>query len=459
MSETIVGTKPSKKTLAGTIYPRGRDGGYYSIQASQDSTDTLRLAFIASDKSLETIPDQVIRLPKPVKGVDYWTEDDKREIEGDSEAALDEIIEMQKKIINGLPFEVVTVDSSHISDTSNPHKVTPEQIGAASVEYVDAKCKAKAGFIYPLATEVVPEGFLLCDGAEYGREEYPELFAAIGTMYGEGDGETTFNVPNLQTRVPVGADGGEYCLGDTGGEAEHTLTIEEMPSHDHYDGTNPDVIVGTVDGTVTTIVFSDPDQEGSRPTTATGGNQPHNNMQPYTVVNYIIATGKDTAVSVSDIILGAQAIPLEVKYGGTGATNGQDACKNILALHAIEDPDHPGCYYRMVDGEKEWLNHPLVNGVEYRTTERIDGDPLYVKEIYCGILSDQMTVTLPAATIYRWNGWTSIGTTLCGDYQPADAWRISVQFMGNEKKVRFRLGTEVAAAKPVGYLQVWFKKS
>ena len=54
-------------------------------------------------------------------------------------------------------------------------------------------------------------------------------------------------------------------------------------------------------------------------------------MQPYTVVNYIIATGKDTAVSVQDIVLGAQAIPLEIQYGGTGATNAEQARENLGA--------------------------------------------------------------------------------------------------------------------------------
>ena len=74
-----------------------------------------------------------------------------------------------------------------------------------------------------------------------------------------------------------------------------------------------------------------------------GGSQPHNNMQPYTVVNYIIATGKDTGVSVSDIVSGAQAIPLGVEYGGTGATNVTDARKNLgvraVARNLLDNSD------------------------------------------------------------------------------------------------------------------------
>jgi hypothetical protein len=79
------------------------------------------------------------------------------------------------------------------------------------------------------------------------------------------------------------AAGDTYTVGETGGAATHLLTVEEMPSHDHYDGTNPDIIVGAVEGAVSAIVFSNPTMEGARPTTATGGNQPHNNMPPYEV--------------------------------------------------------------------------------------------------------------------------------------------------------------------------------
>lgn len=193
------------------------------------------------------------------------------------------------------------------------------------------RCKPKAGFIYPLAMEVVPEGFLLCDGAEYDREEYPELFAAIGTIWGAGDGNTTFNVPDLRERSLIGASE-KYPLGWTGGEAEHILTVEEMPSHKHRLTDTPNgqtdwgVAYGNYRGSESGYGV---DSCGTFITKPAGENQPHNNMQPSGAGNFIIATGKDTAVSVYDIVMGAQAIPLEVQYGGTGATGVAQARENL----------------------------------------------------------------------------------------------------------------------------------
>lgn len=196
--------------------------------------------------------------------------------------------------------------------------------------------KFKAGFIYPLATSVVPEGFLLCDGKAYLRNEYPELFDAIGTIYGSGNGSTTFNVPNLQTRVPVGKGEG-YELGDVGGEATHTLTVNEMPSHSHATAKNGILTngQGTEFGQYATYQSEGSITAGkywTAETLKTGSSQSHNNMQPYTVVNYIIATGKNTSVSVQDIITGVHTLPLGVEYGGTGATNTEDALNNLGAV-------------------------------------------------------------------------------------------------------------------------------
>lgn len=227
-------------------------------------------------------------------------------------------------------------DGAYIYPLTTADQVILENGNRLNAALNDMSSKPKAGFIYPLASSVVPDGFLLCDGAEYSRVQYEELFAAIGTIYGNGDGSTTFNVPNLQTRVPVGVGEG-YGLGSVGGEATHTLTVDEMPSHTHKllgeskslaSGTEYSRFSGTGSVEFSSIVN-------------TGGSQPHNNMQPYTVVNYIIATGKDTGVSVSDIIMGAQAIPLEVQYGGTGATTLKDVRQNlgINARNLLDNSD------------------------------------------------------------------------------------------------------------------------
>lgn len=86
-----------------------------------------------------------------------------------------------------------------------------------------------------------PTGWLLCDGAAVSRTTYSELFAVVGTTYGVGDGSTTFNVPSLSGKVPVGLDSADTdfdALGETGGAKSHTLTESEVPSHNHNAATN-----------------------------------------------------------------------------------------------------------------------------------------------------------------------------------------------------------------------------
>lgn len=195
-----------------------------------------------------------------------------------------------------------------------------EEITKEIEKYIDNKFKGKAGVIYPLATANVPKGFLLCDGAAYSRTDYAELFEAIGTIYGEGDGSTTFNVPNLSTRVPVGTGSG-YGLGATGGEESHKLTIDEMPYHGHesrarfvnggweygdYTAKENGAAIdrthcayrdknGVLEDSVSISLFAD--------TGYVGGGKAHNNMQPYTVVNYIISTGKEVEFVVGDGVM------------------------------------------------------------------------------------------------------------------------------------------------------------
>jgi len=88
------------------------------------------------------------------------------------------------------------------------------------------------GSIIPYTKSVVPEGYLVCDGSAISRSEYAGLFAVIGTVYGPGDGSSTFNLPNLSGCVAIGSSSG-HSIGVGGGEETHSLIIDETPSHLH----------------------------------------------------------------------------------------------------------------------------------------------------------------------------------------------------------------------------------
>lgn len=86
------------------------------------------------------------------------------------------------------------------------------------------------GLITPFGGASAPDGFLLCDGAAVSRSTYADLFAVVGTNYGVGDGSSTFNLPNLKGRVPVGLDTGQTefnTLGKSGGVTTHVHTLND----------------------------------------------------------------------------------------------------------------------------------------------------------------------------------------------------------------------------------------
>lgn len=95
-----------------------------------------------------------------------------------------------------------------------------------------------AGVVVAFGGDAVPGGWLELDGQAVSRTTYPALFALWGTTYGDGDGSTTFGLPNLARRTIVGAGGAATpvlgnAVGDSGGSESHTLTVAEMPAHNH----------------------------------------------------------------------------------------------------------------------------------------------------------------------------------------------------------------------------------
>ena len=202
--------------------------------------------------------------------------------------------------------------------------------GDSSVPY-----DAQPGFIAPFGGGAVPSGWLLCDGSAQPRGAYPELFGAIGITWGAGNGTTTFNVPDLRGRTLVGRDPAQTefdVLGETGGAKTHTLTVAQMPSHQHnldQDGGNLGLAeAGGPQRFTTSFGFTRADAD--MVSGATGGGGAHNNLQPYGVTNYIISTGSGVGGGGSSVP--ALPDPWAGAYNGTiSVTEAAGIWGNMLA--------------------------------------------------------------------------------------------------------------------------------
>lgn len=155
-----------------------------------------------------------------------------------------------------------------------------------------------SGMIMPYGGTSAPSGWQFTYGQAISRTTYADLFTAIGTTYGSGDGATTFNLPDIRGRVVAGQDdmGGSSAnrltgqsggvngdnLGAAGGNETHTLTIAQMPAHSHAVETH-----GASTGS-TQIGSAGNDFKNTESTNSTGGGDAHNNVQPTIILNYII---------------------------------------------------------------------------------------------------------------------------------------------------------------------------
>ena len=198
--------------------------------------------------------------------------------------------------------------------------------------------RSEVGAIKPWTKATAPDGYLLCDGSAVSRSTFADLFAVVSTTYGSGDGSTTFNVPNLQGKMPQGFDGNTYNLAGTGGA--NTVTVAVTNNQAATSTTTQSVtITGSIDNTSLTtaqlashshatafqvgnpgpqgevLVFGAQNQRGTLTTTNTGSGTGHNHshtlsgtltgnittnltgavnasgtnsFSPFVVVNYII---------------------------------------------------------------------------------------------------------------------------------------------------------------------------
>ena len=187
------------------------------------------------------------------------------------------------------------------------HDIRARSFYATGNFYLDNYILVPAGTIIQSAAINVPDGWLNCDGTSCNKIFYADLFLAIGNVYGGLVSDLSFNLPDLRGRVGIGAGQGadltNRIMGQKSGVETHALNESEMPSHSHG-VTDPGHVHGYVNNTgdqsVNSILSNETaaDQADYGSTTGlsmtgisinnTGSGLPHNNMQPFLVVRYLI---------------------------------------------------------------------------------------------------------------------------------------------------------------------------
>ena len=199
------------------------------------------------------------------------------------------------RIEDGITATTVKADAAATATALAAVKTTADAAATATA----LATAVPVGVVQMWAGAEAPAGWLLCQGQAVSRTTYAALYAVCGTAYGTGNGSSTFNLPDLRARMPLGLNGsGTFnALGKTGGEENHTLTTAEMPSHGH------EVTAGqamTKLGVWNTNMVASENWRSISSTTGsdgtlgvvsasnTGGGGAHNNMPPYLVMNFII---------------------------------------------------------------------------------------------------------------------------------------------------------------------------
>ncbi len=213
----------------------------------------------------------------------------------------------------------------HIADTTGPARLSAFQVGVSAISgaayqaalqatidalaLLESRATAleltsyKTGDIKVTTNEFTEAGWVVCMGQIVNRATYADLFDVIGETFGPGDGSTTFELPNLSNRVPLGTSvagsdhtypGVTTALGFADGEMEHSLIEAEIPTHVHASGVASGGFVEYTGATTANMAFASGAlthfELGADATAATGGGGSHNNMQPYIGLVFKIKT-------------------------------------------------------------------------------------------------------------------------------------------------------------------------
>jgi microcystin-dependent protein len=201
-----------------------------------------------------------------------------------------------------------------------------------------------AGAVLPYAGLAAPTGFFLCNGQAVSRTGYASLFAAIGVTWGAGDGSTTFNVPDLRDRFPIGAQ--TNAPGSTGGAssftptitvAGHALTIGEMPSHSHgvtdpghtHGLTDAGHSHGVHDPTHTHTITQNLDNNGAFIANH-GLGSVSGQIEIATTTSDAASTGVTINAGTTGVSVNGASTGLGVQYSGGGGLHTHDASSNAM---------------------------------------------------------------------------------------------------------------------------------
>ena len=298
------------------------------------------------------------------------------------------------------------------------------------------------GSIVAFASDTIPNGWLLCDGSVVSRTTYSELFNAIGLNYVE-DGvewldEERFPLPNAKGKTIVGKDSTDTDfskLGKTIGEKTHTLTVSEMPSHNHLRDIENKIVNKGSGGAWSPSLKGTGNMTGEDNSTRnTGGGQAHNNLQPSLTLNFIIKA-KNTVVVKGDVI----------QETDTASET------NVYSSKAIDNK----------------LKINIKTGQEVATNEYIDDKQVFVKRINLGNLPNANTLILatgiPSTSIITKldaMAYASNYTITLPDVAPSNLNMIArITFEAINSVWNVKITTGIDRSNYIGYANIYYTKN